>query len=90
MLKCLEKISHDFGCLSFRKWFLPLGDLVKELTASTQLHTEVNVLAVIVGFVVLDDVGVVHLLHEPDLVLETLEVLRIQFALINNLDSNFH
>ena len=68
MLKSLEKIQHDFSSFLFREWFFSRGDFLKEFTSCTKLHTEVNVLAVIICFVVLNDVWMINLLHKFDLI----------------------
>ena len=79
MLKSFEQIYHNFGRLLFIEWLLPLGDFLKQLSTSAKLHTKINVFGIIVGLIVLDDVRMVNLLHELNLIFQTLEILRVQF-----------
>ena len=79
MLKSFEQIYHNFGRLLFIEWLLPLGDFLKQLTTRAKLHAKVNVFGIIVCLIVLDDVRMVNLLHELNLIFQTLEILRVQF-----------
>ena len=79
MLKSFEQIYHNFGRLLFIEWLLPLGDFFEQLSTSAKLHTKINVFGIIVGLIVLDDVRMVNLLHELNLIFQTLEILRVQF-----------
>lgn len=90
MLKSFEQIYHNFGRLLFIEWLLPLGDFLKQLTTRAKLHAKVNVFGIIVGLIILDDVRMVNLLHELNLIFQTLEILGVQFRLVDNLDCYLH
>ena len=88
MLQSLDELKHDLSGLTLTEWLASCRDLLKKLATRAQLHAKVNVLVVIIGFVVLDDVGVIDLLHDLHLVLQADEILGLQLALINHLDGN--
>ena len=90
MLKSFEEIHHDCCCLYFGKRFLPGRNFLEELASRAQLHAEVDVLLIVVRLVILDYIWMVDLLHELDLTLQTLEILRVEFRLIDNLDGHDH
>lgn len=77
MLKSFKEIHHDCCCLYFGKRFLPGRNFLEELASRAQLHAEVDVFLIVVGLVILNYIGVVNLLHEPDLTLQTLKILRV-------------
>ena len=79
MLKSLEQIYHDFGRLFFTEWLLSLSDFLEKLTSCAKLHAKVNVFGIIVCLVVLNNVRMVNLLHELNLVFQTLQIFRVQF-----------
>lgn len=75
----IEDRRYDVSGLLFGEDFLG-HDLVKQLAATKQLHHYVDVLLVLVHVVELDDVGVVDLLKDVDLVLESDFVLLRKFT----------
>ena len=87
MLQGLEELLKDL----LGKWLinLVLQHVLVEVATSTQLHAKVNVFLVIVRFMIAHNIRVVNLLHDLDLVPEILEVLRMQFRFLDNLDSDF-
>ena len=65
VIERLEQLLHVFGrnCLREGLVFL-LGDLVKQGLARHVLHHQIDVLLVVVGLVVLHDVGVVQFVQD--------------------------
>mmetsp|Transcript_47244 Transcript_47244/g.110399 ORF Transcript_47244/g.110399 Transcript_47244/m.110399 type:complete len:308 (-) Transcript_47244:7-930(-) len=57
-----------------------LDDAIEELAAGAQLHDQVDVPVVLKRLKELDDVGVVHHLHDGDLLLEALKVLHLRLG----------
>ena len=79
-----QQLLHDDGGVVL----VELGavdDLVEELAALANLGHEVEALLVLEVLVHLDDVGVVHVLEDHDLVLQHLDLLRVQQVLAQHL-----
>mmetsp|Transcript_32051 Transcript_32051/g.57480 ORF Transcript_32051/g.57480 Transcript_32051/m.57480 type:complete len:300 (-) Transcript_32051:151-1050(-) len=69
-----DDLLHEDRSVDFRK--VPvLNDAIEKLATPAKLHAEVDVPVVLKCFVKLDDVWVVHHLHDGNLLLETLHVL---------------
>lgn len=66
---------------------LLLSNLFEQLSTANILHDQVDILFIDVGFVILDDVGVVELGEDLHFLLDGVEVV-LQLALVHNLDSN--
>lgn len=88
MINCLEQLPHVRASLLFseRLVFL-LADLVVQWKSSDHLHDQVNVLLVIVGLIVLDNVGVVERIQRLNLLHNVIEI-PAQFALVKHLDGH--
>mmetsp|Transcript_117288 Transcript_117288/g.328260 ORF Transcript_117288/g.328260 Transcript_117288/m.328260 type:complete len:279 (+) Transcript_117288:813-1649(+) len=72
-----EDLLHDERRVVLRE--VPGGDdVVEEVASGAELHDEVEALAVLEELEELDDVGVVHHLHDLDLLLEAEHVLHPQ------------
>ena len=64
-----QLVDYSFGLLLIAvDGALALHDVGDELAARAQLHHEVQVLLVVVGLEVLDDVGMVYLPEEVNLI----------------------
>ena len=61
---------------------------IEELASSAQLHHEIEVMLVIIGLKVLDDVGMVDLLQKIDLVHHVSKVLLRHLVLVEHFDSD--
>ena len=64
-----------------------LCDLVEEGHASDILHDQVDILLIVVGFVVLDNVGVVERVKDGDLLHDTLNIVS-QLHFVENFNCN--
>lgn len=84
-----KQFDHYISGLLLTIWRASLKHLLEQLSASAQLHAQINVFLVIVGLVVLNDIGMVNLLHELHLALQTLEVILGHLLLIDNFDCYF-
>mmetsp|Transcript_88776 Transcript_88776/g.286900 ORF Transcript_88776/g.286900 Transcript_88776/m.286900 type:complete len:318 (-) Transcript_88776:65-1018(-) len=69
-----DDLLHQSSSLHLRE-VTTLDDSVKELTARAQLHDQINVPVILERLVQLDDVRVVHHLHDGNLQLEPLHIL---------------
>ena len=69
----VQYLLHDDGGLGFGEALVGC-DPVEELAARAELHHQVNVARVLVGFVELDDVGMIHEFHDLDFLLECILV----------------
>ena len=88
MIERLEQLLHVFGrnCLRESLVFL-LRDLVKQWLARHVLHHQVDVLLVVVGLVVLHDVGVVQLVQDCHFFHDTVDV-GPQLLFVQHLDGH--
>jgi hypothetical protein len=88
VLHCREDLSHETGCLELGE-FVHLNNLFKELTTFCELHHYVNITVVNIGFVKLDNVGVINLRKNGKLFLEELHIfldVLFKYALHSILD----
>ena len=88
VLHCREDLSHKTGCLKFAE-FVHLNNLFKELTTFCELHHYVHITVVNIGFVKLDNVGVINLGKNGELFLEELHIfldVLFEYALHGILD----
>mmetsp|Transcript_58933 Transcript_58933/g.108011 ORF Transcript_58933/g.108011 Transcript_58933/m.108011 type:complete len:236 (-) Transcript_58933:298-1005(-) len=74
-----EHVLHDDGCLNLSK-VACVDDTVKKFTTCAQLQDKVDVPVILERFVQLDDVGMVHDLHDGDLLLESIKILHLRFG----------
>ena len=88
VIKGIEQTPHVLSRLALRKnlVFL-LYDLLEEWQSLHILHDQVDILGVVVGLVVFDDVGVVELVQGSDLVHKHL-LLVLQLLLVNDFDGH--
>mmetsp|Transcript_104098 Transcript_104098/g.301150 ORF Transcript_104098/g.301150 Transcript_104098/m.301150 type:complete len:263 (+) Transcript_104098:234-1022(+) len=81
----LDHLLHERGRLHLRE--VPsLNDSVEQLASCAQLHDQVDDATIFEGLVQLDDVWMVHHLHEGNLLLEPLYVFHLLLG--NRLDSS--
>mmetsp|Transcript_53085 Transcript_53085/g.158203 ORF Transcript_53085/g.158203 Transcript_53085/m.158203 type:complete len:310 (+) Transcript_53085:675-1604(+) len=71
-----DYLLHDRRCLALVE-VADFDDAVEQLASNAQLKDQVDVPLVLEGLVQLDDVWVIHLLHDADLLLESLDVLHV-------------
>ena len=88
MVDGLEEGLHVTCCCHLIEGLVELPiDLLEEQGAGHVLHYQVDVLIVIVGLVVLDDIGVVEGLQDGNLILDTIEfIFIIELDFIEGLD----
>ena len=88
MVDGLEEGLHVTCCCRLSEGLVDLlCDLLEKLGAGHVLHHQVDVLIVIVGLVVLDDIGVVEGLQDGNLILDTIEfIFIIELDFIEGLD----
>mmetsp|Transcript_15708 Transcript_15708/g.41633 ORF Transcript_15708/g.41633 Transcript_15708/m.41633 type:complete len:289 (+) Transcript_15708:425-1291(+) len=72
-------LLHQDGGLHLRE-MARLDDAVEKLAARGELHDQVDVAVVLEGLVELDDVRVVHHLHDGDLLLEPVDVFHLRLG----------
>ena len=89
MVDRLEQTAHVTGSLVLTEGLvLLLRDFLEKRLACDILHDEVDVLLVVVGLVVLDDVGVVEGVEDGDLLHDAVDVVA-QLLLVKHLDGHF-
>mmetsp|Transcript_98942 Transcript_98942/g.121128 ORF Transcript_98942/g.121128 Transcript_98942/m.121128 type:complete len:466 (+) Transcript_98942:305-1702(+) len=72
-------LLHQNGRLHFRE-VARLDDPVKELSARAELHDQIDVPVIFKRLKELDDVWVVHHLHDGNLLLEALQILHLRLG----------
>ncbi len=66
-------LLHENSCMNLGKG-PRLNDAIKELSAGTKLHDEIDVKMVLECLVQLDDVWVIHDFHQSNLLLKTIDI----------------
>mmetsp|Transcript_75380 Transcript_75380/g.180032 ORF Transcript_75380/g.180032 Transcript_75380/m.180032 type:complete len:283 (+) Transcript_75380:808-1656(+) len=74
-----DDLLHEDGCLHLRE-VAGLDDAIEELAAGAKLHDQVDVPVVLKRLKQLDDVGVVHHLHDGNLLLKALDILHLRLG----------
>jgi len=88
VIKGSEQTRHVLSRFVLRKNLVVLlDDLLEEGQSLHILHDQVDVLGVVVGLVVFDDVGVVELVQGRDLVHQHL-LLVLQLRFVNDFDGH--
>mmetsp|Transcript_8889 Transcript_8889/g.22400 ORF Transcript_8889/g.22400 Transcript_8889/m.22400 type:complete len:241 (-) Transcript_8889:309-1031(-) len=72
-----DDLLHKHGGLHLSEMAC-LNDPVEQLASNSELHDQVDVAVVIETLIQLDDVGVVHHLHDVNLLLEAIQVLHLR------------
>ena len=86
VVDCLEQTLHVSSSDSLRESLVSLlRDLLEELLTGDVLHDQVDVLLVVVGLVVLDDVRVVQRVQDRDLLHDAVNVVA-QLYLVEHFD----
>ena len=75
------------GLILTKSLIVLLGNSIEQRLARNELHDQVNVLLVVVGFVILDNVGVVQLVENCNLLHDHVDVV-CQFDLVEHFDSD--
>lgn len=81
-----QQLVHYFRAVLLVEIFLVVGTLFDQLTTRAQFHAEVDEAFILVRLEVVNDVGVVHLLNSLDLLMDVINLLFRQFALVDGLD----
>ena len=90
VVNCLEQAAHVWlRLLLCEQLILLFADLFKERHSSDVLHDEVDELFVVVGLVVIDDIGVVELAQDWDFVHYIVQVVR-EFGFVEHFNGDFH
>mmetsp|Transcript_65300 Transcript_65300/g.181581 ORF Transcript_65300/g.181581 Transcript_65300/m.181581 type:complete len:487 (-) Transcript_65300:174-1634(-) len=76
VINCADDLLHDNRRLHLCE-VTRLDDAVEKFSTCAKLHDEINVFPVLEGFVKLDNVGMVHHLHDGNLLLEAFDVLHV-------------
>jgi len=64
VMKCLEELAHQLGYIALPHGLSLFSNLLEQLSAGAQLHHKVDVLLVVVGLIVLDNILMINLLHD--------------------------
>ena len=89
VLKSLQTLLDHYCSHALSVWFAVLNAFimaVKKFTSCAELHDEVQVVLVVVGLEVLDDVGVIDLLEQVDLVHDRGKIFGGHLVLAEHLD----
>ena len=88
MVYCLEKFFHVNPSLPFIESLVRHAcNLVKELHALDIFHNQVYVLCIVVGFKILDDIGVIKFVQNFNLLHYALDILR-QFMFVKDFNGD--
>ena len=71
------------GLILIKSLIVLLGNSIEQRLARNELHDQVNVLLVVVGFVILDNIGVVQLIENCNLLHDHVDVV-CQFHLVKH------
>ena len=84
----LEQLFHVVsGLILTKSLIVLLRNSIEQRLARNELHDQVDILLVVVGFIILDDVGVVQLVENCDLLHDHVDVVR-KFDLVEHFDGD--